>query len=98
MDSCQIILKPLITEKSLGKQEVDCYSFWVHPKASKNQIKEAVRELFGVNPVSVRTQILKGEIKKLWRQGRIIRTGRRKKAVVQLKKGEKISLMAQKKK
>lgn len=98
MDSHYIILKPVITEKSLAAQKKNCFSFWVNPRANKNQIKRAVEELFGVKPVSIRTSLLKGVNKRLLRKNRIIRTSTRKKAIVQLKEGEKISLIVQKKK
>jgi len=93
MDSHQIILKPVLTEKGLAKQESGSYSFWVQPKATKNQIKEAVRVLFGVRPVAVRTILVKGKRRKNRRRNFITQRPLRKKAIIQLKKDEKIELM-----
>jgi len=97
MDSYQIILKPIVTEKGVSSQEDNCYLFWVNPRANKNQIKKAVEEFFGVKPLSVRTVLVKGHVKRLWRQGKTVITSTRKKAIVKLKEGEKISLMMEKK-
>ena len=98
MDSYQVILKPIVTEKGISSQENNCYLFWVNPKADKNKIKKAVEDLFGVKPLSVRTILVKGNVKRLWRQGKTIITSTKKKAIVRLKEGEKIALMVSKKK
>jgi len=41
-----VILKPLMTEKSMSMLEEQSYAFYVHPDATKTQIKEAVEKLF----------------------------------------------------
>jgi len=52
----QIILKPLITEKSLGLiNDKNTYVFHVHHKANKNDVKASVKYLFNVDAISVRT-------------------------------------------
>jgi large subunit ribosomal protein L23 len=76
MNLNEIILKPVLTEKAMDKQEENCYLLWVLPKANKNQIKRAVEKLFGVKPKTVRTA----------------RIGKKKKAFIQLSEGEEISL------
>jgi len=86
-------LKPVLTEKGLAKQESGSYVFWVQPRATKDQIREAVKGLFGVKPVAVRTILVKGKRKKNRRQNFITQRPLRKKAIVQLKKDEKIELM-----
>ncbi|MEW5807261.1 MAG: 50S ribosomal protein L23 [Acidobacteriota bacterium] len=84
----QIILKPLITEKStILKEERGQYCFEVARYANKNDVKRAVEQLFNVKVESVRISNVVGKVK---RMGRSI--GRRrdwKKAYVKLKAGEK---------
>jgi large subunit ribosomal protein L23 len=85
----KIILKPLVTEKSTDlRVKEDKYAFEVDLKANKPEIKKAIEELFKVNVVGVHTMIVHGKVK---RMGRF--EGKRpnwKKAIVSLKKGEKI--------
>jgi len=85
----KIILKPLVTEKSTDlRVKEDKYAFEVDLKANKPEIKKAIEELFKVNVVEVHTMIVHGKVK---RMGRF--EGKRpnwKKAIVSLKKGEKI--------
>lgn len=91
MDYINIILKPILTEKSLIlAKEKNTYSFWVHPKANKTEIKDAIQQAFKVNVVEVNTARLK---RKEVRHGRFIGLRKeRKKACVQLKAGQKISI------
>ena len=85
----KIILRPLVTEKSTDfRVKEDKYAFEVDLKANKPEIKKAIEELFKVNVVGVHTMIVHGKVK---RMGRF--EGKRpnwKKAIVSLKKGEKI--------
>jgi large subunit ribosomal protein L23 len=85
----QVIQRPIITEKGLtAKDERRTLCFRVHPEATKNEVKEAVQQLFKVKVEAVRTANFEG---KLRRRGRL--TGRRpdwKKAYVRLKAGEKM--------
>jgi large subunit ribosomal protein L23 len=78
-----VILKPIVTEKSMAMQERNCYVFLVHVDATKNQIKEAVEKMFDrVTVQKVNTMRYDGKPK---RRGYIKgRTAARKKAVVQL--------------
>ena len=62
MDNINIIIKPLITEKSTHQQNTrNSYTFQVHPDANKDQIKCAVEKLYEVKVVDVRTQNRKGK-------------------------------------
>ncbi|MBR1737000.1 MAG: 50S ribosomal protein L23 [Firmicutes bacterium] len=83
-----IILKPVITEKSMATMADKKYTFYVHPEATKVQIKEAVEKMFeGAEVESVNTLNLKGKVK---RRGYTTgRTNNRKKAIVQLKETSK---------
>jgi len=79
-----IILKPVITEKSMDTMADKKYAFYVHPQATKNQVKEAVEKLFeGAKVQKVNTMNLLGKKKRTrsWKYGK---TAKRKKAIVQL--------------
>lgn len=78
-----VILKPVVTEKSMAGMSEKKYSFLVHPEATKSQIKEAVEKMFEGTKVSkVNTMNLDGKNK---RRGAIVgKTAKRKKAIVQL--------------
>jgi len=78
-----VILKPVITEKSMEGMGVKKYTFLVHPEANKTQIKEAVEKMFaGTKVKSVNTMNQDGKTK---RRGRTSgKTAKTKKAIVQL--------------
>jgi len=82
-----IIQKPLMTEKSMEMLEKNKYAFYVHPKATKTQIKEAVEKLFaGTKVESVNTMMT--HPKKRQRRGYAAgKTVERKKAIVKLTPG-----------
>jgi len=85
-----ILLEPVLSEKANLLREEGKYVFKVAKSATKIQIKEAVRRLFNVNPVSCTTMIVGGKPKRLrYRKGY---TSTWKKAIVKLSKDEKISL------
>ncbi|HEY7682997.1 MAG TPA: 50S ribosomal protein L23 [Gemmatimonadales bacterium] len=83
----ETILRPVVTEKSSAAYQLRKeYAFEVHPEANKHQIREALKQLFGVTATSVRTMQI--------RRDRVVRgrakgvTARWKKAIVTLKEGE----------
>ena len=78
-----VILKPVITEKSMELMADKKYTFLVHTQATKNQIKEAVEKMFaGTKVKSVNTMNLDGKTK---RRGMTIgKTAKTKIAIVQL--------------
>jgi large subunit ribosomal protein L23 len=87
MTAYDIILKPLVSEKSVSTIKSKKYAFRVHPDANKTDIKNAVEEIFGVKVGYVNVVNYKGKIK---RQGK--HEGREsswKKAYVQLTKDSK---------
>jgi large subunit ribosomal protein L23 len=88
-----IILKPIITEKTLAHQEVGQYSFWVNRYSNKNQIAEAFKMVFSIEPIRVNTYIIKGKLKTDWRKKKAINKPDRKKAVILIKKDQKIELL-----
>lgn len=78
-----IILKPVITEKSMNAMNEKKYTFSVHTDATKNQIKEAVEKMFeGTKVKKVNTMNLDG--KKRRRGATVGKTAKSKKAIVQL--------------
>lgn len=82
-----IIIKPLLTEKSSSGVKAKRYAFFVHVDATKTQIKNAVETAFGVKVDRVNTVNVRGKLK---RQGRTQGyTARAKKAYVTLRAGEK---------
>ena len=78
-----VILKPVVTEKSMNAMSEKKYTFSVHPEATKNQIKEAVEKMFaGVKVAKVNTMNLDGKNR---RRGNVVgKTAKTKKAIVQL--------------
>jgi large subunit ribosomal protein L23 len=87
MTAHDIIIKPLLSEKSYAGIQDKKYSFIVAKDANKTQIKFAVEEIFGVKVEKVNTANMRGKLK---RQGRYEGyTPAYKKAIVQLKKDSK---------
>ena len=78
-----VILRPIVTEKTMNSMSEKKYTFSVHPDATKNQIKEAVEKMFaGAKVASVNTMNLEGKTR---RRGAVSgKTAKRKKAIVQL--------------
>lgn len=83
-----VILKPVITEKSMDAMGSRKYTFLVHTEANKSQIKEAVEKMFeGAKVKSVNTMNLDGKNK---RRGAVTgKTAKTKKAIVQLTEDSK---------
>ena len=78
-----VILRPVITEKSMAAIEERKYTFYVNPDANKTQIKEAVEKMFeGAKVASVNTMNTDG--KKRRRGYTVGRTAKSKKAIVKL--------------
>jgi large subunit ribosomal protein L23 len=85
-----VILAPVITEKSSEASEANQVVFKVRLEATKPQIKAAVEQLFGVKVVAVNTLTRKGKTKRF--RGIEGRQKDMKKAVVKLAEGEKIDV------
>ena len=78
-----VILKPVITEKSMAAMAEKKYTFLVHPEANKTMIKEAVEKMFeGAKVASVNTMNMDGKKKR--RGMKVGKTAKTKKAIVQL--------------
>ena len=90
MDATQVIIRPVVSEKTFVLAETGKYTFRVHDRAHKTQIRQAVEELFDVKVVEVRTASVKSKPK---RRGNIAgRTRRWKKAIVQVREGDTIPI------
>lgn len=94
MRADQVIIEPVLSEKSNRAREEECkkYTFKVDPKANKFQIMDAVNELFGVKPVKCNVMNVKGKPKFTRGKGGFVlgNTGNWKKAIVTLAKGDSI--------
>jgi large subunit ribosomal protein L23 len=85
-----ILLAPVLSEKANLLREEGKYVFKVNPAATKIQIKEAVRRLFNVHPISCTVMVVGGKPKR--QRSRSGYTSTWKKAIVRLPKDEKIGL------
>ncbi len=85
-----VIVSPVITEKSTMLSEVNQVVFKVAPKATKPEIKAAVEALFGVKVTGVNTLVRKGKVKRF--KGTKGRQSDVKKAVVTLAEGQSIDV------
>ncbi|HEY4281218.1 MAG TPA: 50S ribosomal protein L23 [Conexibacter sp.] len=90
MDSSQIIIRPVVSEKSFVLAEIGKYTFRVHPNAHKTQIRQAVEELFDVRVEGVRTVAVKSKPKRRGYTSGRTRTW--KKAIVQVGDGDTIPI------
>lgn len=85
MKNFDIIIRPIITEKTMADMEEDKYTFEVAKKSNKSEIKKAIEEIFSVKIAKVNTMNMTGKVK---RQG--MNVGKRpdwKKAIVTLAPG-----------
>lgn len=90
MDHSQVIVRPVVSEKTYQLSAVGKYTFRVHPDAHRTQIRQAIEKLFDVNVISVRTMSVKSKPK---RRGMIRgRTRNWKKAIVEVKQGQSIPI------
>jgi large subunit ribosomal protein L23 len=91
MNTHDVIKGPIITEKlDLARERLRQYSFIVDKKATKIDVARAVASLFKVTVEGVRTNIVRGKIKRVGRS--IGKRPNYKKAIVTLKEGDKIEL------
>ena len=87
-----IIVRPLMTEKNMDRvQKRSVYSFEVVEDANKVEIRSAVEKLFNVKVTDVRTLVKKGRVKRVGL--REVQPASVKKAIVQLKEGDKIDIL-----
>lgn len=89
-DPRDVILRPVVSEKSYSGLEHGVYTFIVHPDTTKPEIRDAIEAIFDVKVKNVNT---------LWREGKTKRTGRTvgkrsttKRAIVTLAEGHEIEI------
>jgi large subunit ribosomal protein L23 len=90
MDARQVVIAPVVSEKSYSLIEDNKYSFRVHPRAHKTQIRQAVEELFEVKVERVNVVKVQPKPKR-----RGFSRGKKpgwKKAIVQLREGDRIEI------
>jgi len=90
MDDSQIIIRPVVSEKSYVLAAAGKYTFRVHPDAHKTQIRQAIEALFDVGVVEVRTLSVKSKPKRRGMSRGRTRTW--KKAIVQVRAGDTIPI------
>ena len=90
----EILIKPIVTEKATNLANAKVYTFETHPKANKNQIKEALEKLYQVKVHKVRIMIRKGKKKKVGRRMVVKKLADKKVAFIQISEG-KIDLFPQ---
>lgn len=90
MDHSQVIIRPVVSEKTYVLSAAGKYTFRVHPDAHRIQVKQAIEALFEVSVVSVRTMSVKSKPKR--RGVTRGRTRNWKKAIVQVQAGQSIPI------
>ncbi|MDY0340652.1 MAG: 50S ribosomal protein L23 [Coriobacteriia bacterium] len=92
MQAHDVIIRPIVSEKSYDLMEQNRYTFEVARTAKKEQIAQAVTEVFGVTVTKVNTMNVSGKPRRLRYNKGLSRTW--KKAIVTLKDGDTIDLFA----
>lgn len=91
-----VLKKPLITEKATKVGTLRQYVFEVDPNSNKLQIRAAIKQMFDVDAITIRTVRTKGKVKsRMTRRGlQVGRTNLKKKAYVTLKEGQTIDIVS----
>ena len=90
MDLAQVVIRPVVSEKTYVLSAAGKYTFRVHPDAHRTQIRQAVEKMFDVKVVTVRTMSVKSKPKR-----RGVTRGRTrawKKAIVEVAEGQSIPI------
>ncbi len=91
-DPRDVIISPVVSEKSYQLIESNVYTFLVHPDAAKPEIRSAVEDIFGVKVAKVNTLNRKGKTTRNRRTGKLGSRPDRKRAIVTLVEGDSIDL------
>jgi len=91
-DARQVIIEPVVSEKSYALLEEGVYTFRVHPSASKPEIRDAVEKIFGVSVTNVNTLNRDGKRRRNRRTGTWGKRPDTKRAFVTLAEGDSIEL------
>jgi large subunit ribosomal protein L23 len=94
LDLSQVLLNPHVTEKATDLSEKGVYAFNVNMRANKDQVARAITQFFKVNPVKIAMLVNKPKYSRNPRTNRIqVKKSATKKALVYLKKGDKIEFV-----
>ena len=91
-DPRDVIIRPVVSEKSYALIEQGVYTFKVHPSASKPEISDAVSAIWGVQVLKVNTLNRKGKVTRARRAGKSGSKPDTKRAIVTLAAGNEIPL------
>ena len=91
-DPRDVVLAPVVSEKSYELLESNVYTFRVHPDSSKPEIKDAIESLFDVTVVKVNTMNRKGKRRRNRRSPTFGRRPDIKRALITLAEGDQIEL------
>ncbi len=91
MNAYDVIVAPLVSEKAYQGYSEGRYTFWVHKRATKTEVKEAIQKAFSVTVQDVNILNVRGKWKRV---GKFMgEKADRRKAVVQLAEGQKIEAL-----
>ncbi len=93
MDIYDVIIRPIVTEKSELLKELRQYTFEVHRRANKQQIQDAVTEIYGVEVVSVNVMNMPAKIRHARGRRAQVHLPAWKKAIVTLAPGKRIEAL-----
>jgi large subunit ribosomal protein L23 len=91
-DPRDVIIRPIVSEKSYGLLDQGVYTFVVAPNTNKTEIRQAVESVFGVQVVKVNTLNRKGKRKRNRRQQTFGKRADTKRAIVTLAEGQSIPI------
>jgi large subunit ribosomal protein L23 len=91
-DARDIIIRPIVSEKSYASYDENVYTFEVAPGANKIQIKHAIEEIFGVKVTNVNTLTRRGKRKQNRKTGTWGQRSNQKRAIVSLADGDRIEI------
>ncbi|MBU1151384.1 50S ribosomal protein L23 [Patescibacteria group bacterium] len=92
MKTFKTIIKAIMTEKSSRAQEKGKYTFMIKRDASKTDVKNAVKEIYGAEVATVRTALVPKKVRLVGRGKSLTKRSYHKKAIVTLKGGKTIDI------
>lgn len=96
MKTADVIIRPILTEKSHTQMLKGVYTFLVNEKSSKPEVVKAVNEIFSVDVVEVNIAMVSPKMKRIGKTRKFASVGGGKKAIVKLKPGQTISALSPK--
>ena len=87
-----VVIRPLITEKSVEQVAANNYVFEVSLSAKKETIRKEINRIYGVEVIDVHTTIVPGKKRRIFKTRKFTKTSKWKKAIVKLKEGQSIDV------